>query len=192
MTIRLREMEAVTELRELRVRLMELETQVKLNANIQFICKKRRQLILLISFLQNQVLSNQLKRQDEEIKSLLDKAEASERLDKEHLSKIKEHERKYADLEAKMREDSMLSRIRDAENSQHVAELSQKISQLEMKVRSVVAVQKFTVAFITVFCFLEIPERNYVNWRRVEHGRGQRQRSRSPGPHRWTESWGKF
>jgi len=64
----------------------------------------------------------------------MEKAEASERLDREHLSKIKEHERKYADLEAKMREDSMLSRIRDAENSQHVAELSQKISQLEMKV----------------------------------------------------------
>lgn len=28
----------------------------------------------------------------------------------------------------------MLSRIRDAEHSQHVAELTQKISQLEMKV----------------------------------------------------------
>lgn len=33
-----------------------------------------------------------------------------------------------------MREDSMLSRIRDAEHSQYVAELTQKISQLEMKV----------------------------------------------------------
>ncbi|XP_046444293.1 ecotropic viral integration site 5 ortholog-like isoform X1 [Daphnia pulex] len=108
MTIRLREMEAVTELRELRLRLMELETQ-------------------------NQVLSNQLKRQDDEIKALVSKTEASERLDKEHQSKIKEHERKYADLEAKMREDSMLARIHDAEHSQHVAELSQKISQLEMK-----------------------------------------------------------
>ena len=54
-----------------------------------------------------------------------------------------------------MREDSMLSRIRDAENSQHVAELSQKISQLEMKVRSVVAVQKFTVAFIKIVLFIE-------------------------------------
>ncbi|KAK4036039.1 ecotropic viral integration site 5 ortholog isoform X3 [Daphnia magna] len=108
MTIRLREMEAVTELRELRLRVMELETQ-------------------------NQVLSNQLKRQDEEIKALVSKTEASERLEKEHQSKIKEHERKYADLEAKMREDSMLARIHDAEHSQHVAELSQKISQLEMK-----------------------------------------------------------
>lgn len=52
--------------------------------------------------LQNQVLSNQLKRQDEEIKALVSKTEASERLEKEHQSKIKEHERKYADLEAKV------------------------------------------------------------------------------------------
>ena len=34
MTIRLREMEAVTELRELRVRLMELETQVNIICTI--------------------------------------------------------------------------------------------------------------------------------------------------------------
>jgi hypothetical protein len=35
MTIRLREMEAVTELRELRLRLMELETQVNWKSNKQ-------------------------------------------------------------------------------------------------------------------------------------------------------------
>ena len=34
-----------------------------------------------------------------------------------------------------MREESMLARIHEAENSQYVAELTQKISQLEMKVR---------------------------------------------------------
>lgn len=48
------------------------------------------------------MLSNQLKRQDDEIKALVAKTEASERLDKEHQAKIKEHERKYADLEAKV------------------------------------------------------------------------------------------
>jgi len=108
MTIRLREMEAVTELREMRVQLMELETQ-------------------------NQVVSNQLKRQDDEMKSLTEKVDAAERHDREHQSKVKEHERRYADLEAKMREESMLARIHEAENSQYVAELTQKISQLEMK-----------------------------------------------------------
>ena len=48
------------------------------------------------------MLSNQLRRQDDEIKALVAKTEASERLDKEHQAKIKEHERKYADLEAKV------------------------------------------------------------------------------------------
>lgn len=108
MTVRIREMEAVTELREMRVRLMELETQ-------------------------NQVVSNQLKRQDDEMKSLLEKLDTAERQDREHQAKIKDHERRYADLEAKMREESMLARIHEAENSQYVAELTQKISQLEMK-----------------------------------------------------------
>lgn len=48
------------------------------------------------------MLSNQLKRQDEEIKSLIAKNEAAERLDKEHQAKIKDQERKYADLESKV------------------------------------------------------------------------------------------
>lgn len=52
--------------------------------------------------MQNQVLSNQLKRQDEENKTLVEKLEALERLDKEHQAKIREHERKYADLESKV------------------------------------------------------------------------------------------
>lgn len=95
-------MEAVTELRELRLRLMELETHVigiygwlmcRL-ASVWYTC--------MIEHWQNQVLSNQLKRQDDEIKTLVAKTEASERLDKEHQAKIKEHERKYADLEAKV------------------------------------------------------------------------------------------
>lgn len=48
------------------------------------------------------MLSNQLKRQDDEIKALVAKTEASERLEKEYQAKTKEHERKYADLEAKV------------------------------------------------------------------------------------------
>ena len=48
------------------------------------------------------MLSNQLRRQDDEIKGCKEKAEASERQGKEYTSKIKEHERKYADLEAKV------------------------------------------------------------------------------------------
>ena len=52
---------------------------------------------------QNQVVSNQLKRQDDDMKSLTEKVDAAERHDREHQSKVKEHERRYADLEAKVR-----------------------------------------------------------------------------------------
>ena len=49
---------------------------------------------------------------------------------------VREAQRKYADLESRMKEDLMMARIRDAENTQCVAELTQKISSLEYKVFS--------------------------------------------------------
>ncbi len=48
---------------------------------------------------------------------------------------VREAQRKYADLETRMKEDLMMARIREAENTQFVAELTQKISSLEYKVR---------------------------------------------------------
>lgn len=48
------------------------------------------------------MVSNQLKRQDDEMKSLLEKLDTAERQDREHQAKIKDHERRYADLEAKV------------------------------------------------------------------------------------------
>lgn len=53
--------------------------------------------------MQNTVLSNQLKRQDEEIKNLTAKIETGERTEKELHTKIREQDRKYTDLEAKVR-----------------------------------------------------------------------------------------
>lgn len=47
---------------------------------------------------------------------------------------VREAQRKYADLETRMKEDLMMSRIREAEHAQFVAELTQKISALEYKV----------------------------------------------------------
>ena len=49
---------------------------------------------------------------------------------------VREAQRKYADLETRMKEDLMMARIREAENTQFVAELTQKISSLEYKVRT--------------------------------------------------------
>ena len=47
---------------------------------------------------------------------------------------VRESKRQYADLESRMTEAVMMARIRDAENTQRVAELTQKISGLECKV----------------------------------------------------------
>jgi hypothetical protein len=52
---------------------------------------------------------------------------------------VREAQRKYADLESRMKEDMMMARIRDAENTQCVAELTQKISSLEYKVHHNIA-----------------------------------------------------
>ncbi|BET00471.1 TBC [Nesidiocoris tenuis] len=108
MASRLKEMEAVMELKEAKLKVMELETQ-------------------------NQVSGNQLKRQTEEIKRLCSKVEDAEMKIKEMAAKCRDHLNKYSDLESKMKDELMMARIRDAESSQLVAELTQKISRLETK-----------------------------------------------------------
>ena len=84
--------------------------------------------------LQNQVIANQLKRQSDDLlrlrASLDTKTESENRLEKQ----VRESKRQYADLESRMKEEIMMARIRDAENTQRVAELTQKISGLECKV----------------------------------------------------------
>jgi hypothetical protein len=51
----------------------------------------------------------------------------------------KTHLLRFADLEGKLKEDLMMARIREAENTQCVAELTQKISNLEYKNQELVA-----------------------------------------------------
>lgn len=83
---------------------------------------------------QVQVSTNQLRRQDDEIKKLKELLEAAELRDRDAAAKLLEEQRRYTDLESKMQEDLMNARIRDAEKAQALAELTQKISQLELKV----------------------------------------------------------
>ena len=85
--------------------------------------------------LQNQVIVNQLKRQGEEINKLGESLESKKASQSKLERQVREAQRKYADLETRMKEDLMMARIRDAENTQCVAELTQKISSLEYKVR---------------------------------------------------------
>ena len=89
----------------------------------------------IFCFLQNQVIVNQLKRQGEEINKLGESLETKKASESKLERQVREAQRKYADLETRMKEDLMMARIRDAENTQCVAELTQKISSLEYKVR---------------------------------------------------------
>ncbi|XP_043286416.1 ecotropic viral integration site 5 ortholog isoform X2 [Venturia canescens] len=108
MSTRMREMVAQSEVKELRLKVMELETQV-------------------------QVTTNQLRRQDEGEKALREELELATSREKDMSSKLREQQHKYSDLESKMKDEMMMARIRDAEHAQQVAELTQKISLLELK-----------------------------------------------------------
>jgi len=114
MTARLVEVENEAELKDSRLKVMELETQ-------------------------NQVIVNQLKRQGEELNQLRDSLEAKSTSQAKLERQVREAQRKYADLESRMKEDLMMSRIREAENTQCVAELTQKISSLEYKNQEMIA-----------------------------------------------------
>lgn len=105
-------MEALAEVKELRLKVMELETQV-------------------------QVATNQLRRQDEVGKVLKEDLETALAREKDLAVKLKEQQYKYSDLESKMKDEAMMARIRDAEHAQQVAELTQKISLLELKVHTI-------------------------------------------------------
>merc|ERR1719186_303499 len=108
MSTRLREVEGLAELKELRLKVMELETQ-------------------------NKVSSNQLKRQNEEVKVLSEQLETNSKREANIQAQLTESRRRFADFEGQIKEDLMMARIRDAENTQCVAELTQKISNLEYK-----------------------------------------------------------
>ncbi|KAB7506775.1 Ecotropic viral integration site 5 [Armadillidium nasatum] len=108
MTTKLHETASVAELKEARLKVMELETAV-------------------------QVSTNQMKRQEEENKKLQEALENAQAEVKSLEVQLGEHKRKYSDLEGQMKEEKMMARIRDAEKSQSLAELTQKISSLEYK-----------------------------------------------------------
>lgn len=83
---------------------------------------------------QVQVSTNQLRRQDEEIKKQREQLESAELRDREAAARLLDEQRRYADLESKMKEELMKARIEDAEKAQLIAELTQKIGQLKLQV----------------------------------------------------------
>ncbi|KAL1423814.1 hypothetical protein MTO96_003731 [Rhipicephalus appendiculatus] len=108
MTARLKEADATAELRELRQRVMELETQ-------------------------NQVSLNQIRRQADEIAKYQQMSDKVSEKERELHSLVQDEARKITNLESQMKEERMNARIREVEHTQIIAEMKQKISSLEIK-----------------------------------------------------------
>ncbi|CAB3225719.1 unnamed protein product [Arctia plantaginis] len=108
MTTRIREVEALTELKELRLKVMELETQV-------------------------QVSTNQLRRQDEEARQLRENLDAALQRERVLQTRQREFQHKYSDLESKAKYDSMQANIRNMEDAQRIAELETEVSEYKLK-----------------------------------------------------------
>ncbi|XP_072918782.1 ecotropic viral integration site 5 protein homolog isoform X4 [Hemitrygon akajei] len=108
MTVRLRGAETQAELKEVKQRMLELETQ-------------------------NQISSNQLCRAEKECRSLREKVQYLTAQNKGLLTQLNESKRKMAEMDCKNKEDVMAVRLREAESIAAMAELRQKIAELEMQ-----------------------------------------------------------
>ena len=109
MSAKLREAEAVSELKELRQKVMELETQ-------------------------NQVSLNQIRRQAEDMKKIRELQESLNEKQRETYKQLQEEKRRYIDLDSRCKEQQMMNRIKDLEQTQIIAELKQKLSSLDIRV----------------------------------------------------------
>ncbi|KAM3838995.1 ecotropic viral integration site 5 protein homolog isoform 2-T2 [Vipera latastei] len=108
MTVRLREAETQAELKEIKQRMMEMETQ-------------------------NQINSNHLQRAEQEITNLQGKVQYLSAQNKGLLAQLTESKRKQAEIECKNKEEVMAVRLREADSIAAVAELQQHIAELEIQ-----------------------------------------------------------
>ncbi|XP_046501553.1 ecotropic viral integration site 5 protein homolog isoform X4 [Equus quagga] len=108
MTIRLKEAETQAEIREIKQRMMEMETQ-------------------------NQINSNHLRRAEQEVISLQEKVQYLSAQNKGLLTQLSEAKRRQAEIECKNKEEVMAVRLREADSIAAVAELQQHIAELEIQ-----------------------------------------------------------
>ncbi|CAI4223700.1 unnamed protein product [Auanema sp. JU1783] len=108
MGVRIKEADTLAELKEMRQKVMELETQ-------------------------NHVCTNQLKRQDEEVKRIREDLTLSQKSSKELEATIRSEKQKCIEKESEMNEQRMMERLKYSEAMQTIQELRQNITQLEMK-----------------------------------------------------------
>ncbi|XP_071157091.1 ecotropic viral integration site 5 ortholog-like isoform X3 [Mytilus edulis] len=109
MTIKVREAYCMSDLKDTKQKYMELETQ-------------------------NHICTNQIRRMDEENKLLKAKYEEGLEREKKLDGHIKEHIRKIDDMQSQRREETMMLKIKEAENTHVIAELKQRIAELEIQV----------------------------------------------------------
>ncbi|XP_032628900.1 ecotropic viral integration site 5 protein homolog isoform X4 [Chelonoidis abingdonii] len=108
LTIRLREAESQADLKEMKQRMMEMETQ-------------------------NHINSNHLRRAEQEVTSLQGKVQYLSAQNKGLLAQLSEAKRKQAETECKNKEEVMAVRLREADSIAAVAELQQHIAELEIQ-----------------------------------------------------------
>ncbi|CAG9530581.1 unnamed protein product, partial [Cercopithifilaria johnstoni] len=81
----------------------------------------------------NHVCTNQLKRQDEEMKRLREEKDDILQREKDLSDQIKEERRKAIEVESELKERSVIERLKYSEAMQHIADLKQAITHLELK-----------------------------------------------------------
>ncbi|KRZ13231.1 Ecotropic viral integration site 5 -like protein, partial [Trichinella zimbabwensis] len=106
MGVRIREAETLGQLKEMRQRVMELETL-------------------------NHVCTNQIRRQDEEFKRLTLEHEQCSFKERDHQQNLLEERRRTSDLESQLKELTVMSRLKETELLQANAELKAKVCELE-------------------------------------------------------------
>lgn len=114
MSAKLRESEAFSDLKELRQKIMELETQ-------------------------NNVTMNQIRRQADEMKKLQEQHDEVLERERKAQNELNKEKGRFSDLDFQMKEQQMMKRIKELEQTQTVAELRQKISSLETKVVAIIS-----------------------------------------------------
>uniref|UniRef100_A0A915JKH1 Rab-GAP TBC domain-containing protein n=1 Tax=Romanomermis culicivorax TaxID=13658 RepID=A0A915JKH1_ROMCU len=108
MGVRLREAETAVELKEMRQRVMELETQ-------------------------NHVCTNQIRRQDDEYKKLQSELDVALGRERDVINQLNDVQHKLQDKESQLQEHLVMSKLKETELLTSIAELRNKIAEFERK-----------------------------------------------------------
>uniref|UniRef100_A0A0K0D8D2 HOOK domain-containing protein n=1 Tax=Angiostrongylus cantonensis TaxID=6313 RepID=A0A0K0D8D2_ANGCA len=131
MGVRIKEADNLAELKEMRQKVMELETQ-------------------------NHVCTNQLRRQDDEMKRVREEIEAVQKMRRELEMSLRQERQRCVQRESELNEQCIMERLKYSEAMQSVQELRQTITQLELKV--MYSSFLFSNAIIFILLILQIHE----------------------------------